>query len=58
MNLPQYTHTLETAVRDYEQACADARERMLKAIAVAREEFFEGDERKAVSLDEVIERRR
>lgn len=52
MNLPQYANAIEAAAREYEDACIKAKENMLKALAVAREQFFEDpDEARAMSRD-------
>ena len=60
MNLPQYAQAIDTAMRDYRNACEEASERMLKALALAKEEFFDDPERnmKAIPLDEEMARRR
>jgi hypothetical protein len=44
VNVPQFARAIEVAAREYDATCQDARERMLKAIAVARQEFLEDDE--------------
>jgi len=51
MNLPEYRRAQREAQEEFTHAVSEAAERLAKALAVADERFFEGDE-KAVAIDD------
>jgi len=47
MNLPEYRTAQRRAYQDYQEAVTEAGERLMKALAVADQEFFEDAAEKA-----------
>lgn len=57
MNLPDYARAIERAASEYEEACSGARDRFLKALAAAKQEFFEDTEQLKAYVEEDRPRR-